>query len=122
MMSEQGKPGTLAVHAAEEILRTIYGDDLKGCAVTLEQIALPLQQVLDQNSASARELFEVYEKVIEAIHLLSVPPETAKTLDASQLRSLLSERLDMIHSVTQRTIDTTAMLKAQQGSTGQTSV
>ena len=121
-MSEQGKPGSLAVHAAEEILRMLYGDDLKGCAVTLDQIAAPLQQMLDQSSASARELHEVYEKVVEAIHLLSMPPETAKTLDAHQLRSLLSERLDMIHSVTQRTIDTTAMLKKQQGSAGQTSV
>jgi len=117
-MSEEGKAGSLAMHAAEEILRAIYGDDLKGCTVTLDQIAAPLQQVLDQSSASAKEMLEVYEKVVEAIHLLSMPPDTAKTLDANQLRSLLGERLDMIHSVTQRTIDMTTMVKTQQGGGG----
>ena len=111
------EPDPLATHAAEEILRSIYGDDLKGCPVTLDQIATPIQQALSQKVEGAKELLDVYEKVVEAIHLLSVPPENAKSLDANALRSLLGERLDMIHTVTQRTIDTTKLLKPQGGST-----
>ena len=111
------EPDPLATHAAEEILRAIYGDDLKGCPVTLDQIATPIQQALSQKVEGAKELLDVYEKVVEAIHLLSVPPENAKSLDANALRSLLGERLDMIHTVTQRTIDTTKLLKPQSGST-----
>lgn len=105
----------LATHAAEEILRAIYGDDLKGCPVTLDQIAAPIQQALAQKAAGAKELLDVYDKVVEAIHLLSIPPENAKSLDANALRSLLGERLDMIHTVTQRTIDTTKLLKPEPG-------
>jgi hypothetical protein len=111
-MSEQVQPDALALHAAEEILRTIYGDDLAGCAVTLEQIALPIQHALSQSRSDTKDLLEVYEKVVEAIHLLSNPPENAKTLDANALRSLLGERLDMIRSITQRTIETTSRAKA----------
>jgi hypothetical protein len=103
------------VHAAEEILRTIYGDDLTGCPVTLEEVATPIQQAMNETLTGAKDLLEVYEKVIEAIHLLSNPPENAKTLDADALRSLLGERLDMIRSVTQRTIDMTKMVKSEGG-------
>ena len=114
-MGEQAQPERLAVDTAEEILRTIYGDDLKGCNVTLDQVAGPIQRALSHNAAELRELLEVYEKVVEAIHLLSVPPENASALDANALRSLLGERLDMVNSVAKRTIDTTAKIKGQRG-------
>ena len=38
-MSTNAQPDKLALLAAEEVLRTIYGDDLKGCPVKLERIA-----------------------------------------------------------------------------------
>jgi hypothetical protein len=109
------QPDKVAVRVAEEILRAIYGDDLQGCPVTLDQVTSPIQQAMKDNTAGANELLDVYDKVVEAIHLLSIPPENAKTMDANALRSLLGERLDMIHAVTQRTIDTTKLLRERPG-------
>ena len=113
-MAEPSQPAKFALGAAEEILRRIYGDDLKGCSISLDQVAAPVQEALKLNAAETAELIEVYEKVIEAVHLLASPPQNAQSLDPSQLRSLLSERLDMIRSVTQRTIDTTTKIKAER--------
>ena len=116
-MPEPSQPAKLALAAAEEILRSIYGDDLKGCSVSLDQVAAPVQEALRLSAAENSALLEVYEKVVEAIHLLASPPQNAQSLDPGQLRSLLSERLDMIRSVTQRTMDTTAKVKSDRPQT-----
>ena len=41
--------GKIAMAVAEEILRRIYGDDLRGCKVSLEEIALIVQEGLNQD-------------------------------------------------------------------------
>ena len=105
------EPGNLSLALAEEVLRTIYGDDLKGCTVRLDQIAAVLQNVLQSRQKQTGELLELYEKVVEAVHLLSTPPEAGKITDPNALRSLLGERLDAIHTVTTKTIETTALAK-----------
>ena len=93
---------------AEEVLRSIYGDDYKGCTVSPDQIAAVILGGLARHQGREGELLELYEKVIEAVDLLSKPPEAGKIADPAELRVLLSERLDAIHTVTQKTRDTAA--------------
>ena len=55
---------------------------------------------------------EMYEKLVEAIDLLSTPPASDKVPGPYELRSLLGERLDAIHTLAQKTKKTTDSLKA----------
>jgi hypothetical protein len=110
-MSTNAQPDKLASFLAEEILRTIYGDDYQGCKVSPDQIAALIHKQLRQRQAQTDELLELYEKVVEAVDLLSTPPDVTKVTDPNQLRALLSERLDGIHAVTTKTIQTTALVR-----------
>jgi hypothetical protein len=96
---------------AEEILRVLYGDDFRGCTVHPDQIAAVINAGLKPRQIHAHQLLELYEKVVEAIDLLSTPPDPAKVTNPEQLRALLSERLDTIHTVTTRTIQTASRAK-----------
>ena len=95
---------------AEEVLRTIYGDDLQGCSVTLEAMAGVVEEALRQNRGAAEELFDIYKGVVEAVHLLSTPPDPGNVTDPDKLRALLSERLDAIQVLTRKTIDMAAKI------------
>jgi len=110
-MSSNGQPEKLASVLAEEVLRAIYGDDYKGCTANPEQIASVIQESLRHHQAQTDDLIELYEKVVEAVDLLSTPPDVSKVTDPNQLRTLLSERLDGIHAVTTKTIQTTALVR-----------
>ena len=110
-MSGNSEPDKLAAFLAEEILRSIYGDDYQGCSVNPDQLAGVIQKGLKQRQSQADDLLELYEKVIEAVDLLSTPPDVTKVTDPDQLRLLLTERLDGIHAVTAKTIQTTTLLR-----------
>lgn len=110
-MNTDAESEKLAGFLAEEILRTIYGDDYRGCTVNPQQIAAVIQKALQQRQAPLDELLELYEKVVEAVDLLSTPPDITKVTDPDQLRTLLGERLDGIHAVTTKTRQTTALLR-----------
>ena len=110
-MSNNGQPGKLASLLAEEVLRAIYGDDYKGCNTNPEQLASVIHKGLRHHQAQTDDLLELYEKVVEAVDLLSTPPDVTKVTDPEQLRTLLSERLDGIHAVTTKTIQTTALVR-----------
>ena len=110
-MSKNGQPDKVALAIAEEVLRTIYGDDFIGCKVTPDQIGAVVAEGLQHERAHRGELIELYEKVVEAIHLLSTPPENKSLNDPNEVRTLLGERLDSIHAVTTRTMETTAAAK-----------
>lgn len=103
----------LASFLAEEILRTIYGDDYRGCTVSPDQIAAIINKGLRQDQTQTNDLLELYEKVVEAVDLLSTPPDVTKVTNPDQLRSLLGERLDGIHAVTTKTMQTAALVKRQ---------
>ena len=113
-MNEPSPASPLAVAAAEEILRTIYGDDFAGCNVTLDQIAEIAGRAMKQQEIQGRDLLELYEKVIEALDLLSTPPVTENITDPTVVPKLLSERLDAVHAITTKTIQTTALVKIQR--------
>ena len=112
-MSTGAQPDKLSLLIAEEVLRTIYGDDFKGCTASLDDIAAVIHNVLQQKQAQTRELLGLYEKVVEAVHLLSTPPDVASVSDPNTLRSLLSDRLDAIHVVATKTMATVALAKPE---------
>jgi hypothetical protein len=114
-MSSNAQPDRMATLVAEEILRRIFGDDLQGCPVTLDEIALIVHQAAQQQNAQNQLLLDTYAQLVEAIHLLSTPPDASQVIDPANLRSLLTERLDAIHAVTTKTRNTTALLKKQRG-------
>lgn len=112
-MSNTVEPTRLAISLAEEVLRVIYGDDYTGCKVSPTNIATVIQSGLQTNETSRADLIELYEKVVEAIHLLSTPPDATKVTEAKELRTLLSQRLDGIHAITAKTMQTTARVRAK---------
>ena len=105
-------PDPLAFVTAEDILRTIYGDDLKGCTVTLDSIAAVIDRALKQTAARNGEWLELYEKVVEAMHILSTPPDKTKITDPNEIQPLLTQRLDAIHAITTKTIQTLATVRS----------
>ena len=113
-MSKTQEPDPSELLIAENILRAIYGDDFKGCTVRLEEIASIISAGRSRRASQAFEMLDLYEKLVEALDLLSTPPDATKVSDPDQLRSLLSERLDAIHALTVRTMETTARVKKAQ--------
>ena len=103
--------GPLANAVAEEVLRRIYGDDLLGCTVSLDEIAAIIEEGFKHDREQQRELVEMYEKAIEAVDLLSRPPQAIDIPRPEQLRSILSDRLDSIQQLARKVTDTTARLQ-----------
>jgi hypothetical protein len=113
-MSSNAQPDALAFVTAEEVLRTIYGDDLQGCKVSLDAIAGVIDPALQQTAARNGEVLELYEKVVEAVHLLSTPPDKTKVTEPQELQELLTHRLDAIHAVSTKTIETLAIVRGKK--------
>jgi hypothetical protein len=93
--------------AAEEILRIIYGDDLEGCTVSLDGITEVISTAMAGQAQFDRAIAELNEKAYEAIRLLSTPPANGSSLNADELRSLLSDRLDKIQTLATKVIAAT---------------
>src|SRR3954447_13713637 len=97
--------------AAEEILRIIYGDDLEGCTVSLDRITDVIAGAMTGQAQVDRAIAELNDKAYEAIRLLSTPPADGPSLNADELRSLLSDRLDKIQTLAQKVIAATKVQK-----------
>jgi hypothetical protein len=93
--------------AAEEILRIIYGDDLAGCTVSLDRITAVILNAMTGQAQVDRAIAELNDKAYEAIRLLSTPPANGQSLNADELRTLLSERLDKIQALANKVIAAT---------------
>ena len=93
--------------AAEEILRIIYGDDLEGCTVSLDRIMEVISTAMAGQAQFDRAIADLNEKAYEAIRLLSTPPANGPSLNADELRSLLSDRLDKIQTLATKVIAAT---------------
>jgi hypothetical protein len=113
-MSSSEQPDPLAFMTAEEVLRAIYGDDLTGCTVSLDTIAGIIDQSLRQTAARNGEWLELYEKVVEAMHLLSTPPDKTKVTEPKDLQALITQRLDAIHAVSSKTIETLSIVRGKK--------
>jgi hypothetical protein len=114
MNANEDQNASPARHAAEEVLRTIYGDDYRGCTTSVEEIAKIIEACMDPRAAQTRELVNLYERLVAALHLLATPPGNAKEMGPEELRSLLGDRLDAIRDLTTRTIATTSGLQANE--------
>ena len=105
--------------AAEDILRIIYGDDLEGCTVSLDRITEVISMAMAGQSQFERAIAELNEKAYEAIRLLSTPPANGQSLNADELRSLLSDRLDKIQNLATKLIAATKAQRQLETSSGE---
>jgi hypothetical protein len=110
-MDSDPREQSAARGAAEEILRVIYGDDLEGCAVSLDRITEIISAAMAAHAQETRAMAEVYQKGFEVIQLLSTPPANGPALGPDDLRSLLGDRLDKIQGLASKAI---AASKAQK--------
>lgn len=90
--------------AAEDILHLIYGDDLEGCRVSLDQITDVISSAMTGQAEFNQAVTELNDKAFEAIRTLATPPANGSALNPDELRSLLSERLDKIQTLAQKVI------------------
>src|ERR1041385_3288203 len=97
--------------AAEEILRIIYGDDLNGCAVSLDRITGVISSAMTGQAHVDRAIAELNDKAYEAIRPWSTPPANGSSLNADELQSLLSDRLDKIQALANKVIAATEAQK-----------
>jgi len=107
----QDKPDKLAILTADAILQLIYGDDLLGCKVSPDSIAMLVNEALKQHNRHGAELLNLFGKVAEAVHLLSTPPDATKVANPAELQAVLSDRLDRIHTIAQKMVETGALFK-----------
>jgi hypothetical protein len=114
-MNSAPQSDPVALQLAEDVLRHIYGEDLKGCTVSLESVASIITGGISQQQRGANELLDLYEKLVEAIHLLSNPPEAGKINNPAEWQTFLSQRLDSIHALTTKAMETTARVRPKKG-------
>ena len=110
-MSLDSSSGRSSAEIAEQILQRIYGDDFTGCNIDPNEIASIVEAGLKNHRQKTSDLLDLYDKVVEAIELLSTPPEPGKVTDPVELGRILSERLDSIRTVTTKTRETVARFK-----------
>jgi hypothetical protein len=103
-----------ATSAAEEVLRSIYGDDFTGCTVSIESVAGVIREALEPRVAYEQAMTSLHQKGFEAIQLLATPPKDGGSLSPEDLRTLLSDRLDNIHTLAGNILAATAAARAQQ--------
>ena len=115
-MNSTPQSDPVALQLAEDVLRHIYGEDLKGCNVSLESIAGIIARGINQQQRGANELLDLYEKLVEALHLLSNPPESGKINDPAEWQKFLSQRLDSIHTLTTKAMETTDRVRPKKTS------
>ena len=104
--------------AAEEILQIIYGEDLRGCAVSVDRLASVIHTALEKSTDNIRDVAELYLKGFEAVQLLATPPTDGEALSAEDLRALLSDRLDKIRMLATKILHTTQTSAARAGENG----
>jgi hypothetical protein len=106
-MNDSAELDTNATAAAEEVLRVIYGDDLNGCAVRLDDVSRVIRGAFEKHARNAADVAELHTKGFEAVQLLATPPATGHTLSPEDLRTLLGERLDKIRELATKILDAT---------------
>ena len=106
-MNDSAELEKSATAAAEEVLRVIYGDDLNGCAVRLDDVSRVVRSAFEKHARTAADVAELHTKGFEAVQLLATPPADGHTLSPEDLRSLLGERLDKIRELASKILNAT---------------
>ena len=104
-------PHQAASAAAEELLRVLYGEDLTGCQLNLEQVISALEPAFQAQADRHETLHSLFEKGVETMKLLATPPPDAATFSPEELRSLLGERLDGVLTVSEKILTTSAAVR-----------
>ena len=112
-MSE-AQPDRVSRLVAEQILATIFGDDLSGCPVSLDEVAVIIHDALRQRAEQDAQLIELFKTVTSSILQIATPPESAKSAGPNELRSLLGERMDAVRSIALKTIDTITRIENER--------
>jgi hypothetical protein len=110
-----GEPDRISKLVAEELLATIFGEDLAGCPVSLDEVAAIVQRTVDERAQQDTRLLDTYDTVVSSIHQLATPPGSARGASPEDLRSLLGERLDAIRTITTKTIEMSVRVKRERG-------
>jgi|SRR3954447_4962022 len=108
-------PSARARQTAEKVLQAIYGDDFAGCTVSLDDLAAIIDASIKEQTEINREIIDAFKKVVEAVQLLSTPPESGEVKDSKQLQEVLGVRLDSIREITSKTITAIDALPKSQG-------
>ncbi|CAA9237013.1 MAG: hypothetical protein AVDCRST_MAG42-1472 [uncultured Chthoniobacterales bacterium] len=106
-MNDSAELDKNATAAAEEVLRVIYGDDLNGCVVRLDDVSRVIRSAFEKHARNAADLSELHAKGFEAVQLLATPPATGHTFSPEDLRTLLGERLDKIRELATKILEAT---------------
>src|SRR5256885_14847868 len=109
-----GPPDRISKLIAEELLTVLFGEDLTGCPVTLDEVAAIIQRAVEERAQQDSRLLDTFDTVIASIHQLATPPGSAKNAGPDELRSLLGERLDAVRAITTKTIEMSARVKAER--------
>lgn len=112
-MNHSAELETSATAAAEEVLRVIYGDDLNGCAVRLDDVSRVIRSAFEGYARKVDDVAALHAKGFEAVQLLATPPADGHTLSPEDLRSLLGERLDKIRELATKILGATSAAEAQ---------
>ena len=91
---------------AAQVLWRIYGQPSEW-KVTADEIATIIDQGLNDERRQHRELVEVYREALQAVDLLSQPPQWPEGPQREQLRSMLSDRLEAIHRLARQVTEIT---------------
>jgi hypothetical protein len=109
-----GQPDRISLLVAEELLTLLFGEDLTGCTVSLNEVAAVIQRTVEERTEQDGKLLDTYDTVVTSIHQLATPPESAKGAGPEQLRSLLGERLDAIRIITTKTLEMSARVRQER--------
>jgi len=109
-----GQPDRISRLVAEELLEKIFGEDLTGCPVSLDEVAAIVQRTVDERAQQDSRLFDTYDTVVTSIHQLATPPESARNASPEELRSLLGDRLDAIRTITTKTLEMSIRVKQER--------
>lgn len=102
-----------ATTAGEQILQTIFGDDLEGCSISLDALVTIIERAIHTVMICEAELLSLHESATEAFQLLSTPPPTGVALSVEALNCVLAERLDAIHTISKKLSAADAAARAQ---------
>lgn len=107
-------PDRISRLVAEEVLTLIFGEDLAGCTVSLDDVARVIQRTVNERAEQDARLIETYNTVIASIHELATPPASAKDASPDQLRSILGERLDAVSIITTKTLEMCSRIQRER--------
>ena len=94
-MSGESPPDKLATLTAEEVLRTIFGDDLHGCTVSLDTVAKVIRDALQQRSEEDKDLIEMYENLRKDHEALTAKHEELQ----ADVQRLLAQHTRLMQAV-----------------------